>query len=219
MVKIKKTNDGSHTLYEESLDEYYHSVHGAVQESLHVFIRNGFNCIPKKEIKVFEMGFGTGLNALLTYYMASVQKKNISYTTIEKFPLNTEITEILNYSEINELKEMKKIFEQLHQTSWEEWHEITSFFRFCKIKEDLVSLTLDQKFDLIYFDAFSPDKQPELWTTDIFEKLFSRMNTPGIFVTYSAKGIIRRRLENSGFKVERISGPPGKREMLRALKE
>lgn len=219
MNKIIKSGDGSHTLYNESIDEHYHSLNGAIQESMHVFIKNGLKCISKKEINIFEMGFGTGLNALLTAQVATRKQQKIHYTTVEKFPLNKSLTDKLNYSDNKFFKFSKEDFDKIHQAAWDKWHQINTYFSIRKIKSDVKDVKFDGFYDLIYFDAFSPDKQPDLWSEQVFKKLFKVMNKNGLLVTYSAKGVIRRRLESIGFEVERITGPPGKRHMIRALKE
>jgi len=221
VIIIKTTYDGSSTLYVPDLDEHYHSMNGAVQESQHVYIEAGlsyyinhrFHCkkLNQNEIQILEFGFGTGLNALLTADLAERQKIKIHYTALEKFPLSEEITNQLNYSDIN-----KYLFQKIHQSDWEKTVSINSYFDLKKINLDFVDFDFSQKFDIIYYDAFAPDKQPEVWTQELFDNLFSSMNQGGILTTYCAKGNIRRMLQKSGFTVERIPGASGKREMLRA---
>jgi Uncharacterized conserved protein len=206
---IQETADGSHTLYLPEMDEHYHSVNGAINESRHVYIEAGLNHCSKKEIRVLEMGFGTGLNALLT--LEEAEKRNISvhYTSLEKFPLLPEIYTKLNYGE--------RLLD-LHQTSWEKFVEITPSFSLLKVETDFNSYSFPDNYDVVYYDAFAPDKQEEVWNQDLFNAIYSSMNPSGILTTYCAKGSIRRMMQQAGFNVERLPGPKGKREMLRAIK-
>ena len=213
MNKLQLTEDGSHTIYSERFSEHYHSIHGAVQESKHVFIEAGLRRCTKKSINILEIGFGTGLNALLSYLESGVDKLSIRYTTIELYPLVPSETEKLNYSEI---LDSQSVFDQMHAAYWEEWHSIDKNFSLLKLKLDLTLFSLKGKFDLIYFDAFSPEVQPELWEDAVFENMAAHCNPKAVLTTYSAKGAVRRSLQRAGFHVERIPGPPGKREMLRA---
>jgi tRNA U34 5-methylaminomethyl-2-thiouridine-forming methyltransferase MnmC len=215
-VSFKLTEDGSHTLYLAGIDETYHSIHGAINESRHVFINAGLSrFVGKKELSVLEVGFGTGLNALLTAQFAKENNINIHYTTVEKFPLNQEVYCLLNYGHI---LEDNNLFNEIHSCSWNVENEITANFKLQKMKHDLKNLSLCRKFDCIYFDAFSPEKQPDLWTKEIFEKLFACISEGGILTTYCAKGAVRRTMQSVGFNVERIPGPEGKREIIRAIK-
>jgi len=217
--KILKTEDGSHTLYVPDMDEHYHSIHGAKQESMHVFIDAGFNMHPGKELTIFEVGFGTGLNTFLTAVESKRQQRNIKYYTIEKYPLQEEEWEKLN-PEPDTDNEENKLFTQLHNCQWEKLIKLSTTFQLQKIEGDLTSFNFQAlpPFDLVYFDAFAPDKQPKLWSTEIFAAIFAHMTHDGILVTYSAKGAVRRTMQSAGFQVERIPGPPGKREMLRGRK-
>ncbi len=214
-MKLKKviTADNSPTLYVPELDEHYHSVNGAIQESMHVFINAGFKQTEKNTINILEVGFGTGLNALLTLTENETQKKDIYYEAIEKFPLDIEIINQLEFKGFN-----YNVFLQIHKPEWEKETYLNKYFVLKKLKTDLIDYEPNKKFDLIYFDAFAPDKQPELWTENIFEKLYKSTNTDGIFVTYSAKGIVKQALRNVGYKVQRLDGPKGKRHMVRAIK-
>ena len=215
--QIQQTEDGSSTLYIPHLDEHYHSVHGAIQESLFVFINCGLNYISHdKTVKIFEVGFGTGLNALLTLDFALRNGIDVEYCAIEKYPLVEDEYSQLNY--IDKYPHLKDSFMLMHQSDWNCKVQITDNFKLIKIHGDLVRCDIDRGFDLVYQDAFAPDKQPELWSENLFRKLYQSMNTNGILVTYSAKGQVRRNMQNAGFKVERLPGPPGKREMLRASK-
>lgn len=220
MIRIvKKTLDNSNTIFFEELNETYHSLNGALDESLHVYIRKGFNeaIKIKNTIHVFEVGFGTGLNTILT--LIEAHKKNIycTYHSIEAFPLEENLIAQLNYKSLFNEK-YHQAFEKIHQTKWNECTKISDTFYLNKIHSSLESHQSTLTFDLIYFDAFAPDKQPELWTEAIFKKMFELLNENGILVTYSAKGEVRRTMQRVGFTVERTGGPKGKREMLQAKK-
>lgn len=218
-VLIEPTLDGSNTLYVPSLDEYYHSVNGAKQESLHVYINAGLAECKNDSVKVLEIGFGTGLNTYLSLLYAGHSNKNIDYTALELYPLNSEVISKLNYTEKDTFSD-QALFEKLHNVLWNKKEGITDFFSLTKLQCDLTKLdfNFDHKFDIIYFDAFAPEKQPEMWTPKIFDFLYSYTSQDGILTTYCAKGLVRRMLQSSGYKVERLAGPPGKREMLRAQK-
>lgn len=216
-LELQLTADGSHTLYIPDMDEHYHSVNGAIQESQHVYIEAAFNQYQKNEIHVLELGFGTGLNAFLTALEAKKRGINVFYTTLEKYPLSSQVIEKLNYgaSSVDEIN----LFQQIHACEWESPCSITSSFVLRKVETDFLEYDFFNKcYDVVYYDAFAPDKQSEVWNQDIFNRLFSSMNPDGILTTYCAKGAIRRMMQQAGFKVERIPGPPGKREMLRARK-
>jgi len=220
-VIIENTSDGSVTLFVPDLDEHYHSKNGAVQESQHVYLNAGLRHYIKtidkhkelcnKDIQILEFGFGTGLNAFLTALEAEKQKVKIQYSALEKFPLSQKIIEKLNYSADNEF-----LFQQIHQSTWENQVQISPYFALCKINIDFDLFHFPNHYDVVYFDAFAPDKQPEVWTQELFDKIFSAMNQGGILTTYCAKGSVRRLMQQAGFHVERISGAAGKREMLRA---
>ncbi len=217
--QIKLTTDGSFTIFLPDLNEQYHSLNGAVTESKHVFLKMGFDFHPLQNPVVFEVGFGTGLNALLTAYRAEITGRSVFYTTIEKYPLNIKLVKNLNYGDFipgrgNEL------FSAIHECQWDVPVQLTPFFRILKINADFLILDQRPKFkcDIIYFDAFGPDKQPEMWSPQIFSYLFEQLLPEGILVTYSAKGEVRRHLTAAGFKTEKLPGPPGKKEMLRAIK-
>ena len=218
--KIKITSDGSHTFYVPNLDETYHSVHGAIQEAIHVYINAGFNYFSsKKELTVFEVGFGTGLNTFLTYLESVKKEKKINYTSIEAYPLSIESIEQLNY--LDKLKVCKldeQFFNNIHQVRWDEEVEITSLFTLKKLKQQLQYFNVKNKYDVVYFDAFGPRVQPELWEVRILRKMYEALIDGGILVTYCAKGSVKRALKEVGFTIESIPGPPGKREMTRAKK-
>lgn len=219
--EVITTSDGSKTLYLIELDEQYHSVNGAITESRHVFIKNGLEfSSAKQSLNLLEIGFGTGLNALLTAEYAIENKIKISYFAIEKNPLNTEIICELNYGKLLG-GNAELLFDAIHSVEWGKMVEIDPFFRIFKIETDLVgfSFKFNTPFDLVYFDAFGPDKQPEMWIPSVFLNLFEILSSGGVIVTYSAKGEVRRRMASAGFAVERLPGPPGKREMLRGIKK
>lgn len=216
-MQLVTTEDGSHTLYSDSVGECYHSQHGAVQESEHIFIKSGWEKCTRKDVNILEIGFGTGLNAFLTVLRAQKDKKHVHYTTIELFPVESNITDQLNYPEQVDINSTD-LFRQLHTAEWQKPAAVTPYFTLEKINADFTTLDLTESYDLIYFDAFSPEKQAEMWTQECFEKIFAHANPEAILVTYCAKGYVRRALQAAGFTVERLQGPPGKREMLRAIK-
>jgi tRNA U34 5-methylaminomethyl-2-thiouridine-forming methyltransferase MnmC len=215
-IELITTKDGSHSLYRPDLDEQYHSVFGAIQESMHIFIANGFEGLQKKHVQVFEVGFGTGLNVLLTYIKSTREEKKVKYYSIEKFPVELEIVSQLNYPSILS-PGSPELFSRIHNSDWDTDIQFGQF-TLHKIHADLLEYSIPPGNDLVYFDAFSPDKETGLWSERIFSEIFDSMNTGGIFVTYSAKGEVRRRLLSVGFKVEKLPGPPGKKHILRAIK-
>lgn len=217
---IEITEDGSHTLYVPKLNEHYHSTHGAIQESLHVYLEAGLHHCDKPEINLLEIGFGTGLNAFLTLLDTERSKKTVKYTTLERYPVSLTDTERFNYSELLD-PSRKEIFMQLHSSIWGDWVEITPTFRLKKLQTDagrLEEFQPEAPFDLIYYDAFAPEKQPGMWTEEIFNRLYVLSNRGAVLTTYCAKGAVRRMLQSAGYYVERLPGPPGKREILRAVK-
>ncbi len=217
--KIITTADGSHSLFIPSMDENYHSVHGAIGESMHVFIKAGLQQCKQRHIRILEIGFGTGLNALLTLNETSENNISIHYTGIEKYPLTKEEYSELNYPDILG-EEYKDSFLKMHTCEWEKDIEIKENFILRKVKADLTlhEFIEGNKFDLVYFDAFAPNKQPDLWNIGIYKKIYNNCSEGAILVTYCAKGIVRRELVSAGFTAERLPGPPGKFEMLRAIK-
>jgi tRNA U34 5-methylaminomethyl-2-thiouridine-forming methyltransferase MnmC len=218
-IDILKTADGSDTLFVRELGEHYHSTFGAVQESMLVFIQNGLKIKENSPLTIFEVGFGTGLNAYLTYQDALQSGQSIHYISIEKYPVPRNLWEMLNYPQFISTSE-SRIFRAMHLAPWNEKVRITENFTLKKILGDMTSFDFDLQplFDLIYYDAFSPEKQPELWEKAIFKKLFSNTAPFGKLVTYCSKGSVRRALQESGYLTERLPGPPGKREILRASK-
>jgi tRNA U34 5-methylaminomethyl-2-thiouridine-forming methyltransferase MnmC len=221
MTQLVLTGDGSHTLFIPELNEHYHSTFGALTESLHVFIRSGLDCFAdKSEIAVFETGFGTGLNALLTALGAIRRGMKIRYFAVEKYPVDPRLVKQLNYPHILKESEIdgERIFSSIHEASWEEMIEIDPCFHLKKMKVDLCSFIPDALYDLVYFDAFAPEKQPEMWTGEILQRLVSAMKQDGIFTTYCVKGSVKRILKDCGLTLEKLPGPPGKREILRGKK-
>ncbi len=220
--KIIKTGDGSTTIHLEEWDEQYHSKHGAIQEAYHVFAHSGLDhFISLKEpssLSILEMGFGTGLNAFITLLEAEERHLRIDYTGVEAYPITIEELPSLNYVQQLDAGSFSDEFQQMHQVSWEKGHTITSQFNLTKRKQFFHEVDDEDRFDLIYFDAFGARVQPELWTEAIFSKMYSAMKRDGVLVTYAAKGSVRRAMQAVGFEVERLPGPPGKREMLRATK-
>lgn len=217
---IEKTEDGSATLYVPELNEHYHSVKGARTESQHIFIDMGLNASAVPCPHVLEIGFGTGLNALLTLEAAEREKRHMHYTAIELYPLTWQEVDALKYSD-------HPLFRALHQSPWEADVEITPYFTLRKVQADVETTSRDRllsinqaPFDVVYFDAFAPEKQPELWKEEVFRSIHAAMSIGGILTTYCAKGVVRRMLQAIGFKMERLPGPPGgKREILRGRKE
>ena len=218
-LQIKNTGDGSATLFLPELNEQYHSMNGAITESNHVFLANGFHFHPSKQPVVFEVGFGTGLNCLLNSLQAQQQKRPTLYITVEKYPLEQKIVNLLNYGSLVGENGIQ-LFKKIHDCEWNIPVDVSPWFTLLKFKIDFITedWSLPEKCDIIFFDAFGPDKQPEMWTEEIFFRLFDNSSDGGVIVTYSAKGEVRRRMVNAGFKVERLPGPPGKKEMLRGIK-
>jgi len=206
------TKDGSHSLFVPDLNETYHSVHGSISEAIHVFINSGLLSHPKKNINILEIGFGTGLNTLLT--LENIKNRKIHYTSLEPYPISSEIYNKLNFHTVTNSN--SETFLKLHTSDWEEEVFISENFTLYKTQKKIQNFISEKKFDIIYFDAFSPEKQTEMWTTEVFEKCFDLLNKDGFLVTYCAKGIFRRTLKSVGFEVISLDGPPGKRQMTRA---
>ena len=220
--KIVRTADGSTTIFLPDWDEHYHSKHGALQEAYYVFIKKGLDELrvqtSKDPIHIMEIGFGTGLNAFITMMEAEKGGFRIQYTGIEAYPVSAEEVKALNYTNSFKEERAAEYFQLLHDAPWEECREITSNFSLHKKQQFFEEIEAEEAFDLIYFDAFGARVQPDLWTEDIFRRMFRALKAEGILVTYSAKGSVRRAMLAVGFLVERLPGPPGKREMLRARK-
>lgn len=220
---LQVTQDGSHTIGIPGMQVTYHSTHGAVQESMHVFIRSGLHPLLGlyPELRIFEMGFGTGLNALLTLQQAATQRQLVYYETVELYPLSAAEVQSLNYNVLLNEGQAPVRLETLHAAPWDQHVQIDPFFALYKKQLSLSQYLegpLQQPFHLVYFDAFDPGAQPELWAQPVFEQLYNRMYNGGVLVTYSSKGIVRRAMEAAGFKVEKLPGPLGKREIVRAGK-
>lgn len=214
--ELRVTTDGSHSLYHPATDQLYHSHHGAVQESMHVFIKHGYEQVAASNhhIRILEIGFGTGLNALLTQRVA--ESKTIYYESLEYYPISITLANQLNYpADDNE----RQFFNALHNASWNEVASVTSRFQVHKRHVQIQDyVALGASFDVIYFDAFSPGAQPELWREEIFLAMYNSLKRNGVLVTYCSKGDVRRAMIAAGFLVEKLPGPPGKREMLRAIR-
>jgi tRNA U34 5-methylaminomethyl-2-thiouridine-forming methyltransferase MnmC len=215
--RIITTADGSHTIYVPELDEHYHSIHGAIQESEHIFIKGGFELCRSDHLHIFEAGFGTGLNAMLTAMRSLNGEGEIFYTAIEKYPLDKSTLESLNYGMLTG-KEGEIIFNLIHNSGWGQMNRICRNFSLMKVRGDLVTDELAGSYGLIYFDAFGPQKQPEMWTKSVFNKIAGITDRNGVFVTYSSKGEVKRNLRDCGFKVTLLQGPPGKRHFIKAIK-
>lgn len=217
---LEVSGDGSHTLFVPEVNEHYHSTKGAVQEALHVYLQAGLHRCDKQEIDLLEIGFGTGLNAFLTLLDTETSGRSARYMAIENYPLKAEEAGRLNYSALID-PSREATFAQLHAAPWDEWVPVTPRFELHKKQWDVTRMderVMEQRFDVIYFDAFGPEKQPEMWSKPIFEQLHQWAREGAVLVTYCAKGSVRRMLQEIGFLVERLPGPPGKREMLRAIK-
>lgn len=220
MTEIIETTDGSHSLMSEKFGVTYHSKHGAVQESQHVFIEAGLHPKAEKltELSILEIGFGTGLNVFMTYLEAQKMGLKISMDTYEIYPISIEKAQSLNYSDILNAADERAVFEKMHTCEWGKPIELADFFTFKKLQKDFLTITETEKFDVIYFDAFAPNAQPELWEADLLQKMYDALKTGGVMTTYCAKGVVKRTLKSIGFEIEAIPGPPGKREMTRAWK-
>lgn len=212
------TADGSTTIHITEWDEQYHSKHGAIQEAKHVFIKNGLSLFSDQKISILEIGFGTGLNSFITFLEAAKMKLIIDYVGVEAYPLAAEEFEKMNYVEQLNAKEFSNDFNKMHHQDWEIKGEISPEFSLTKRKQFFNEISDENKFNLIYFDAFGARVQPELWTEEIFDKMHKALKLGGVLVTYSAKGSVRRAMLAVGFLVEKLPGPPGKREMLRGTK-
>jgi tRNA U34 5-methylaminomethyl-2-thiouridine-forming methyltransferase MnmC len=216
--EIIQTLDGSTTIHIAEWNECYHSKHGAIQEAKHVFIKNGLSLFQNKKVSILEIGFGTGLNAFITFLEAKNMNQSIDYVGVEAYPVSAEEVLSMNYvAELNAVNE-SAIFEKMHQSAWEEKIVLRDDFTLEKRKQFFTDIEDKEKFDLIYFDAFGYRVQPELWSTAIFKKMYEALKTNGVLVTYAARGVVKRSMIEVGFNVEKLEGPPGKREMFRAVK-
>ena len=212
------TSDGSTSIHIPEWDEQYHSKHGAIQEAYHVFIKNGLSLFENQKIDVLEIGFGTGLNCFITFIESKKFGLKIDYVGAEKYPISDEECSHLNFvSELN-ANQFRDVFDRMHSGPWESKQLLEDEFYLTKRQQDFKDIDNKNVFNLIYFDAFGARVQPELWTVEIFQKMYDALKTGGVLVTYAAKGSVRRAMIEVGFEVEKLKGPPGKREMLRAKK-
>jgi tRNA U34 5-methylaminomethyl-2-thiouridine-forming methyltransferase MnmC len=216
--EIFQTLDGSTTIHLPDWNESYHSKHGAIQEAYHVFIQNGLLTFNNQPISILEIGFGTGLNAFITYLESKKSNQKIDYYGVEAYPISAdEILQMNFVSELNVASE-SEVFKRMHECDWEINNRIASLFSLTKRNQFFEQIDDEDKFDLIYFDAFGYRVQPDLWSTEIFRKMYKSLKSKGTLVTYAARGVVKRSLIEVGFKVEKLPGPPGKREMFRATK-
>lgn len=217
--ELLDTQDGSHTLLSKRFGVSYHSKYGAIKESEHVFINAGLKAVmlrQKGPISILEYGFGTGLNAYLAYLCAIQHQRFMSYTGIEAYPVDLDLAISLNYPHF--LMTSESVFQEMHSAEWEVENQIDPIFKFRKILGQIENQTFAEAFDVLFFDAFAPTAQPELWNEEILRKAYQALKPGGILVTYCAKGVVKRTLKSVGFKVETLPGPPGKREMTRGIK-
>jgi len=216
------TEDGSHTLYIPELNETYHSIHGAIQESKYVYLEMGLNFFVgkehKKNIKIFEVGFGTGLNALLVAIYAESNQINVQYESLDAFPLLSSEIIKLNYTDLIKHLQVAELFHKIHESPWDQWMEISPGFLLQKVNNTLQDYEAQRQFDVCFYDAFAPSKQPEMWELAMLKKVWGLLGINGVFVTYCAKGQLKRNLKEIGFAVDSLPGPPGKFEMVRATK-
>jgi|SRR5690606_29713716 len=221
--QIINTSDGSTTIYIEQWDEHYHSKHGAIQEAYHVFIKSGLSAWidqnDAKDLRILEIGFGTGLNAFITFLEHYKIGRRITYHGVEAYPVQKEEVALLNYVQQLDAQDYNEAFTMMHQGEWDKDLEIAPSFTLRKRKQFFDGIKDKAAFDLVYFDAFGARVQPELWDVPMFESMYKALDKNGILVTYAAKGSVRRAMQEVGFLVEKLPGPPGKREMLRAVKK
>lgn len=217
---IIQTQDGSHSIFSEQFGETYHSKYGAIQESKHVFLDAGFYpiALAKKEVRILDIGFGTGLNAFLTLLATEKRDLNVYYEAVEAYPLTLKEAMQLNYSTLLGLPARQAVFEKLHTADWERSVQVIPCFTLKKHQALFQDISYQNEFDLIYFDAFAPKAQPELWEYAVLKKMYQALKEGGVLVTYCAKGVVKRTLKEVGFKVKALPGPPGKREMTYCCK-
>ncbi len=216
--EIIQTLDGSTTIQIAEWNECYHSKHGAIQEAQHVFIKNGLSLFPNRSVAILEIGFGTGLNAFITFLESKKMQQSIDYVGVEAYPVSVDEVLLMNY--VSELKATQEstVFDIMHTSNWGEKLNLSTNFSLTKRKQFFEEINDIEAFDLIYFDAFGYRVQPELWSTAIFEKMYQALKPQGVLVTYAARGVVKRSMIEVGFTVEKLAGPPGKREMFRAIK-
>jgi tRNA U34 5-methylaminomethyl-2-thiouridine-forming methyltransferase MnmC len=217
--EIIKTLDGSTTIHLAEWDECYHSKHGAIQEAKHVFIKNGLSLFENNPVNILEIGFGTGLNAFITFLESNHKNQKIDYVGVEAYPVEAAEVLAMNYVSELEALEFENIFEKMHKCEWDKKIEICNAFSLTKRKQFFDEINDFEIFDLIYFDAFGYRVQPELWSTEIFRKMYNSLKPNGVLVTYAARGVVKRSMIEVGFTIEKLAGPPGKREMFRAFKK
>lgn len=217
--KIIHTLDGSTTIQLQEWDECYHSKHGAIQEAKHVFIKNGLSLFENKKISILEIGFGTGLNAFITFLEAPKMNQTVDYYGVEAYPVSEEEVSCMNYITELDAEKYRLEFEKMHSSDWEQKILLSNNFYLTKRKQFFDEIEDIKKFDLIYFDVFGYRVQPELWSTAIFKKMYDALKHKGVLVTYAARGVVKRSMIEVGFTVEKLEGPPGKREMFRARKD
>jgi len=216
--EIIQTLDGSTTIHIKEWGECYHSKFGAIQEAQHVFIKNGLSLFENSTLSILEIGFGTGLNAFVTFLESQKLHQTINYVGVEAYPVSAEEVMSMNYVSALNAENESDIFKKMHESNWEEQIILREDFLFTKRKQFFADIDDFDKFDLIYFDAFGYTVQPELWSTAIFQKMYSALKPNGVLVTYAARGVVKRSMIEVGFTVEKLEGPPGKREMFRARK-
>ncbi|PWA03994.1 tRNA (5-methylaminomethyl-2-thiouridine)(34)-methyltransferase MnmD [Flavobacterium psychrotolerans] len=216
--EIIQTLDGSTTIHLQEWNECYHSKHGAIQEAQHVFIKNGLSLFKNAKVAILEIGFGTGLNSFITFLEAPKMGQSIDYVGVEAYPVSTDEVLSMNYVEELNATNDRAVFEKMHSSTWEEKNILTNEFSLTKRKQLFEEIDDVEQFDLIYFDAFGYRVQPELWSTEVFRKMHTALKPKGVLVTYAARGVVKRSMIEVGFTVEKLQGPPGKREMFRATK-
>lgn len=220
-LEIKRTNDGSHTLWVPDIQESYHSLHGAITESQHVFISHGLEYARQfsesKTVSILEIGFGTGLNALLTCHYCQEYRQKVEYTTLEPFPLSWKLLSKLNYAEHISHVQCPFWFKELHKSTWDNIEWLSPYFSILKKKEAIQDHTTLNQYDLCYLDAFAPGKQPDMWDMKVLDIVRRALKSSGVLVTYCAQGQFKRNLKEHGFRLESLPGPPGKKEMTRAV--
>jgi tRNA U34 5-methylaminomethyl-2-thiouridine-forming methyltransferase MnmC len=216
--EIIKTGDGSATILLPEWNESYHSRHGAITEAYHVFIKNGLSMFDGRPVSVMEIGLGTGLNAFITFLESEKTGQKINYTGIEGYPVSVEEAAHLNYPELLNAENYSHVFKTLHNCAWGNQIELSEKFTFSKLNIFFADIKFESEYDLIFFDAFGFNVQPELWSGEIFTIMYNALRPKGVLVTYAARSIIKRNMQTAGFTVEKLAGPPGKREMMRAIK-
>jgi tRNA U34 5-methylaminomethyl-2-thiouridine-forming methyltransferase MnmC len=217
--EIRITTDGSTTIYLPEWEENYHSKHGAIQEAKHVFIQNGLALFKNKNVAILEIGFGTGLNAFITFLEAKNFNQTIDYVGVEAYPVPENEIKQMNYVKELNASENQEFYDKMHSCLWEQKTLINEHFSLTKQKKFFNDISDIQSYDLIYFDAFGYRVQPELWSTEIFQKMYDALKPDSFLVTYAARGTVKRSMLEVGFRVEKLVGPPGKREMFRAFKD